>query len=641
MKIILASASERRRYLIQKIFSEYEVIVPDVEEIFDESIDPVYLAVLNAQLKAKNVAEKIKEKDCLIISADTLVVVKNRILGKPDSYDTAFEYLKTLSNSTHKVITGCCLFHPSDNKILSDYDITFVTFRELTDQMIKNFLDQHSFCDKAGGYAVQEIGDEFVAEIKGSYDNVVGLPVEKIKKMLLDFEKLQSIEIVDIGFPTSFGIGKFNGKTVFVENAVPGDIVWFLEKRSLHNFSYAENCGVKRLSTYRVQPMCPHFGYCGGCTLQNLDYDQQLNFKHKYLIETLKRIGRIKNLDAVEPIIPSPETFYYRNKMEYAFGVNGRKIVLGLRERQSPFRKYRAHVNKIDYCPIFSEIVNKIFPFFIEFVEKNNIEPYNPFTKKGYVRHLVIRQSKTTNQVMLLLVTRSGIEINIADLVNSIAQHFPEISSFFHVENDQISDVVNYQKSQLIYGRPFIEETIKNFNFRIYPETFFQPNTKAAEKLYNTIFSLTSEINHERILGLYCGSGPMEIILSPIARQVIGVDNNDKNIETAIENCKVNSITNCEFYCLSAEEFLKKNTKEKIYDMIIVDPPRGGLSKKAIFNLLKVKGRFILYVSCNPATLARDLSIIIENGYTLKKAVPIDMFPHTSHLEVCCLLEQT
>lgn len=640
MKIILASGSERRKYLMKKIFPEFDVINPDIQEISDKTTDPPSLAMLNARLKAKNVAEKIKEKNCLVVSADTIVVVGNKILGKPDDYDTAFEYIRILSSAAHKVITGCCLFLPSENKILIDFDVSTVKFKKLTDLMIKKFLDNNTFQDKAGGYAIQEVGDDFVAEIKGSYDNVVGLPVEKIKKMLADFEKLQLIEIVDIGFPASFGVGKYEGKTVFLEHTVPGDIVWFFQKKNRSNFSYAENCGIKKYSDFRVQPLCQHFGMCGGCTIQNLDYEFQINLKRRYLIETLKRIGRIENPEMVEPIIPSPEKFYYRNKMEFAFGINNEEIVLGLRERQSPLKKYRARVNKINSCAIFSKIVEKVFPFFIEFAEKNNFQPYNPYTKTGCLRHLVIRHAKKTNQIMLIIITKSGLEIDFTNLANSIVSLIPEISSLYHVENDQISDVVSFQKKQLIKGLPFIEEKISSFMFRIYPETFFQPNTKAAEKLYNVIFSLISEIKHKKILGLFCGSGPIEIMLSKFASQVTGIDNNKRNIETAIENCKNNNVTNCEFYCLTAEDFLKTNNKiEYEYNVVIVDPPRGGLTNKAIFNLLRIRSKFIMYVSCNPATLARDTGILVGNGYKLRKVVPVDMFPHTTHLETCCLFE--
>ncbi|MCX7704728.1 MAG: 23S rRNA (uracil(1939)-C(5))-methyltransferase RlmD [bacterium] len=641
MRIILASGSERRKQLIKKIFSDFEVVVPSINEISDETLGPEELAVLNARLKAENVAKKIKEKDCLIISADTIVAVKDRILGKPENYEVAFSYLKMLSGTVHRVITGCCLYHPSENKFLTDFEVSLVKFKKLNDEQIKNFLNNQTFYDKAGGYAVQEIGDNFVAEIKGSYDNVVGLPVDLIKRMLINFQGLKEIEITDISFPNPFGIGRFNQKTVFIEHAVPGDIVWVFERKNKPNFSYAENCGIKKYSKFRVEPVCQHFGICGGCSLQNLDYKFQLDLKKRYLNETLMRIGKIKN-NVVEPVVPSPEIFYYRNKMEYAFGMNDRRIILGLRERQSPLKKYSARVSKINHCPIFSEVVSKIFPSFIDYANKNSLEPYNPFRKEGYLRHLLIRHSKKTNQVMLVLITKSGREIDLIDLINEITSRVPEIVSFFHVENDQISDVVSFQKKHLVWGKSFLEEKIKKFRFRIYPETFFQPNTFAAERLYDIVISFASEVKHERILGLFCGSGPIELILSQIAQHVTGIDNNPINIETAIENCRNNEIRNCEFHCLTSEEFLKKISKNQgKYDLLVVDPPRTGLSKKAVLLIINMKIESIIYVSCNPATLARDIAILVENGYQLKKVVPLDMFPHTTHLETCCLLTRS
>ncbi|MCM8764310.1 MAG: 23S rRNA (uracil(1939)-C(5))-methyltransferase RlmD [Candidatus Omnitrophica bacterium] len=638
MKIILASQSERRKNLLKQVFVDFDVVVPDVEELMDEALDPVEIAMLNAKKKARTVGEMMIDKNCLIISADTVVSINDRILGKPINFENAFEHLKILSGTYHRVITGCCIFSPSENKIITDYDVSYVKFRHLTDQQIMDFLKKNTFYDKAGGYAVQEIGDEFFEEIRGSYDNVVGLPTALLKKMLDDFGRLKETEITDIGFPGSLGVGKCYGKTIFIDNAVPGDIVWFRVKKEKPNFSFAENCGIKKYSSFRVRPCCPHFGVCGGCSLQNLDYNFQLELKTRYLVETLSRIGKVKVRPKVEPMVASPVVYRYRNKMEFAFGLNGEKIVLGLREQNSPLKRYRGYVNKLDCCPIFADFVNDLFPLFIRCAEQNNIEPYNPFTKKGYIRHLVVRHAKNTGEIMVILVTKSGIRPNFEDLAKSLVNQIPQIASFWWVENVQISDVVDFQKKHLIHGSPYIQEKIGNLRFRIYPETFFQPNTKAATRLYEVISSFASTIKHKKILGLFCGSGPIEIFLSKIAEKVVGVDNNPANIQAAIENCKNNGIGNCEFFCLSAEEFLKNQDN---YDIVILDPPRGGLTKKAIRRIINIRPESIIYVSCNPATLARDIAIFEDNKYQLKKIVPVDMFPHTTHIESCCLIQSS
>ncbi|MCM8822563.1 MAG: 23S rRNA (uracil(1939)-C(5))-methyltransferase RlmD [Candidatus Omnitrophica bacterium] len=642
MKIILASQSERRKNLLKQIFDNFEIVVPDTEEIMEEMFEPAQIAMLNAEKKAKSAGRKIDNKNCLIISADTVVVVNNRIFGKPSDFNSAFEYLKILSGTIHRVITGCCLFFPAENKIIMDYETSYVKFRHLTDQQIVNFLKKDTFLDKAGGYAVQEIGDEFVEEIRGSYDNVVGLPLGLLKKMLDDFKNLRETEIIDIGFPNSSGVGKYSGKTIFIENATVGDIAWFRVKREKSNFSIAENCGIKKYSNLREDPFCPHFGICGGCTLQNLKYDFQLELKTRYLVETLSRIGKIQTKPDLDPMIASPVERYYRNKMEFAFGLNGGKMVLGLRQRYSPLKKYRGYVNKLDCCPIFADFVNKLFPFFIRYAEQNNLEPYNPFTKKGYIRHLVLRHAKNTGQIMAIIATRSGIHLNLGDFAKSVVNQIPEIVSFWWVENDQLSDVVSFQKKHLIYGRTFIEEKIKGLRFKIYPEAFFQPNTGGAARLYETILSLASTVRHKKILGLFCGSGPIEIFLSRIAEKVIGVDNNPANIQTAIENCRDNGIENCEFFCLSAEEFLKKETvNQNKYDIVVLDPPRSGLTGKAIRRIIDICSESVIYVSCNPATLARDIAIFCANGYQIKRIIPVDMFPHTTHIETCCLLQSS
>jgi len=642
MNIVLASQSERRKQLLKKIFSNFDVMVPDVDEILDETFEPELIAVLNAERKARNVADKLQKKNCIVIAADTIVAIDDRILGKPDDYGTACEYLHLLSDSYHRVITGVCLFNPCENKILSDFETTLVKFKKLNEEQINSYLAKRTFYDKAGGYAVQEVNDEFVEEIKGDFDNVVGLPVEKLKNMLAQFDNLVEAEIYDIAFPNRWGVGKYTNKIVFVDNAVPGDSVWIHIIKNKPDFSYAKNCGIKKYSKYRVEPECPHFGVCGGCAFQNLDYNYQIELKKRYLIETLTRIGKVKSDVDFHPVISSPDIYFYRNKMEFAFGQRNKKPVVGLRERQHPAKRYRAVVNRIDECVVFSEAVKKVFPLVIKFVNENYLEPYNPLTKKGFVRHLVMRHSKTTDQLMIIFITRSGIVNNLEKFAEELISAVPNIASFWWVENDQVSDVVNFEKKHLILGKPYIEERIENFRFIIYPEIFFQPNTGGALKLYKTISMLANEINPNCALGLFCGSAPIEIFLSRICNKVTGVDSNSVNIETAKENCKINNIANCNFYDMSAEEFLKKTQPSSLrYDLLVVDPPRGGLSKKAIHQILKTRIRNIIYVSCNPATLARDIFLFTQAGYALKKVIPVDLFPHTPHIESCSVLQLT
>ncbi|HPP66874.1 MAG TPA: 23S rRNA (uracil(1939)-C(5))-methyltransferase RlmD [bacterium] len=635
MNIILASQSERRKQLLKKIIPEFDIVIPEVEETVDGN-SPETIAMENAKKKAINVAEKINNKNCVIISADTIVVVKQRILGKPANRDIARQYLLLLSGTTHRVITGICLFNPYENKMLADFDVTFVSFKTLTNQQIDSFLDKQTFYDKAGGYAIQQINDEFVEEIKGSYDNVVGLPVEKLKKMLDQFENLARIEIEDIALPDGWAVGRYNGKTVFVDAAVPGDTVWGRIVKNKVSYSYATNCGLIHKSHCRVEPVCSHFGLCGGCLLQSCDYNAQIELKKRYLAETLTRIGKIKTEFEICDIIRSPDIFFYRNKMEFAFGRDNGNAVLGLRERQSPLKKYKGYVCGIKKCFIFSDCIEKIFPIFLTYAAENNLEPYNPFTKTGIIRHLIIREAKHTHQIMVVFVTRPGMPADVSKLADAISS-IRQVKSFWWVENDQISDVVNFQTKHLVYGMPFIEEKIMDLTFRIYPETFFQCNTKAAEKLYNEIGCLIESKQIQSVLGLFCGSGPIELFLSRKTKQVTGVDNNIVNISTAKENCAINNINNCYFYCQTAEEFLSQNQgNNKRFDAIIVDPPRAGLTNKLI---KQIKSPIMIYVSCNAATLARDLSILTETGYIVKKVIPIDMFPHTAHIESCCLLE--
>lgn len=447
-----------------------------------------------------------------------------------------------------------------------------------------------------------------------------------------------SIYIDDIAFPNNYGVGKKDGYVLFVPGALPGDLVNVEIINRNKKFGYGRMVSIEENSPLRIDPPCPHFGLCGGCTLQNLAYDHQLTIKENYLRQTLKRLGHIDLNDIeVSPIAPSPDTSFYRGKIELAFGEVHGQITLGLRERVSPFERYWAGVVPLRECRAFSPLIKKIIPFFVDFADANHFVPYSPITKQGFLRHLIVRESKSTGELMCILETTTGVLPNMKQWWQMLNQRVPEVKSLYSTVNNGQTDVVRYEKTLLVAGKSYIEESIGPFTFHVYPQSFFQPNPKGAEKLYERIPDLAAFNKNQRMLGFYCGAGPIEIFLSPHVREVIGIDFLPENIANAVENCQINAVANCSFHAAAVENFLKIIPIQEP-DILIIDPPRGGITNKAFRIILELTPAEIIYISCNPSTLARDLKLFCEKQYTIEKIAPFDFFPHASHLEtVVCL----
>lgn len=631
MEFILASQSPRRKELLKKVVAEFDIIPSSVDESKIDKTDPVEFAVEAAIQKAKDIAQK--HPNAIVLGSDTVVAIDRNILGKPKDLDDARKTLKMLSGAKHKVITGIALYKKDQDKLMFDYEITYTEFNNLSEKDIEGYLATGDYKDKAGSYAIQETGDKFVKKINGCYDNVVGLPTTRLKKLLKKFTLPElSLEIIDIALPNNYGVAKHDGKTYFVPGAQLGSKVLVREAKRRKGVQFADLIKVEQPSSISETPQCPHFGSCGGCMFQDLKYEEQLKLKEKYLKRTLKNIGKIV-ISKEYKVISSPDKYYYRNKMEFAFGEKDNQVILGLRERSHPLKKYTRNAIEIKQCEIFSPIVKSIFPLFLDWANKNKLSVYSTTTQKGLLRHLIIREGKNTGEVMVVLVTTSD------EMPNPGGIPFPlEITSAYWGKNNQISDVVNFEELKHLSGEKFIIDTIGNKKYRVYPQTFFQPNTKGAEVLYNKVLEFANPNKDQEILELYCGTGSIGIYLADKAKKVSGIDIVPQNIKTAIENTILNNLSNCSYYEGDVEKVLKSNTFKA--DILILDPPRGGLSNKAIKQVIDLNILKIIYVSCNPATLARDLALLQEKGYQVKKIEAIDMFPHTAHLESIVLLQK-
>ncbi|MDD3725798.1 MAG: 23S rRNA (uracil(1939)-C(5))-methyltransferase RlmD [Candidatus Ratteibacteria bacterium] len=639
MGMILASSSPRRQELIEKITDKFTVVPSDVDETTIKETDPVRFAVEVAVLKAKDVGERYP--DDVVIGADTIVALGNSIIGKPTDEDDARKILGVLSGTRHRVITGIAVYRKRDSKLLTAHEISYVKFKKLSSKEIEQEIKRNEYMDKAGAYAIQSVGDRFVEEIRGDYDNVVGLPIKKLKRLLMIFDIPPcEIDIVDMALPKNWAVGRSGGMVVFVPDAVYGDRVRVSITERKKHFAYGKVLKVVRPSPYRTEPLCRHFGTCGGCIMQNLLYETQIDLKGRYLLNTLQKIAGPKVLEGVDvsSVCPSPDIFYYRNKMEFAFGEDDGTVVLGLRERSSPVGGYRKGTVALSECVIFSDIVRDIFPIFREFAQKTGLGVYDPYTNEGFFRHLVIREGKNTGEVMVLLITKSGEVPDMTGLMDDMPE---SVKSLWWVENNRTSDVVFFERKHNLYGSSFITEEMCGMRFRIYPQSFFQPNTRAAALLYSKIGEELKDAGVDKLLGLYCGSGVMETSLSSVVKEVVGVDIELSNISTANENCKTNNIKNCHFYQCSVEDLFKKH-RDVVNnpDAVIIDPPRAGLSKKALKNIISLGSRRIMYVSCNVSTFVRDIKELKEAGYNIKKLLPFDFFPHTAHLETLGVFEK-
>lgn len=380
---------------------------------------------------------------------------------------------------------------------------------------------------------------------------------------------------------------------------------------------------------------CRHFGSCGGCTYQDLSYSEQLEEKTKKLKELLS----FYQIDTkILPIQTGPQ-WYYRNKMEFTFSWDSEKniSICGLHKKDQ-----KRKVVDIEECLIFSPHAGKILAKVKEFVREMNYSSYNKFTHRGFLRNLIVRETKFTNQIMLGIVTTSQEKLDGSVLVKKLQELdiFPRIKSIFWIINDRLSDAVIFEQKNLLCGQDYIEENLGKFVFKIYIDSFFQVNPFLMKKLYERIEEYGEFSKDEKVLDLFCGVGSIGIFIAPHVGMVWGVEINENIVKNAWENARINNVNNISFITEDVRRFLglrKKELKDKI-DCIIVNPPRSGLSKKIRSRIMEIRPPRLFYSSCNPLTLCEDLSDF-SRIYRIELIEPFDFFPHTPHLESLVVLK--
>lgn len=464
--------------------------------------------------------------------------------------------------------------------------------------------------------------------------------------MTLKKGQLVEIEISSIAFGGR-GIGKYEGITCFVDNTMPGDKVTASLTKIKSNFLEAQLVDIISPSKDRCAPKCKYFGTCGGCQFQFMPYEKQLELKEQQVKDAFERIGKIKNVN-FSKIIGSENIYYYRNKMEFSFGLDANmKFALGM---HLPNRRF--DILDLQECHLESEfsakIVNKTRDFFVD----KKLETFKYTNGSGFLKALYIREGKRTNEVMINLVTSDNLPKDAEQIMKDYAD---VLSSGEFVDNDKKvtsiywtmiiakKGVPKTSKEFLLYGNKSLAEKmiLENGNemvFEILPQAFFQVNTFQAEVLYSQVVRMASNKPQKTIFDLFCGTGTIGLFLAKHAEQVYGIELIEDAVKVARENALKNKIFNIDFFTGDVDKLLK-DLKEPP-SLIVIDPPRIGITEKTAKLINDFSPHQLIYVSCNPATLARDCAWLIEYGYKIKEIQPVDMFPHTYHIECVVLLER-
>ncbi|MFT4061489.1 MAG: 23S rRNA (uracil(1939)-C(5))-methyltransferase RlmD [Edaphocola sp.] len=439
-----------------------------------------------------------------------------------------------------------------------------------------------------------------------------------------------------------------DGKTLFVEGAVPGDVATVLVTKNKKSYAEGKALAITAFSPDRVVPFCEHFGVCGGCKWQMLPYDKQLAYKQIQVTDQLSRIGQV----ALPPILPiegSRQQRHYRNKLEFTFSqlryLTREEIeATGADElQQTPALGFHApgmfdKVVDIGTCHLQPEPTNKIKNLLRKTAQEHDLPFYNHRTHEGWLRNVIVRVATTGEVMVNLIVQHDRPELKM--LLDLLLQEAPEITSLHYTINGKLNDTIYDLEVKTYFGKGYIEEFLEDFRFKISPKSFFQTNTKQAEKLYQITREFAGLTGNEVVYDLYCGTGSIGIFLSKGAKKIIGIEAVPDAIEDAKLNAAWNGLEHCHFFAgdvshIATDDFFARHGRP---DVIITDPPRAGMHEKLVQQLLKMRAPRVVYVSCNPATQARDLQLL-DAAYEVKKLQPVDMFPHTHHIENVALLE--
>lgn len=438
-----------------------------------------------------------------------------------------------------------------------------------------------------------------------------------------------------------------DGLVYFVKGAVPGDVIDMLVLRKKKGFQTGIVSEFVSLSPKRIQPVCEHFGLCGGCKWQNMSYNDQLVFKHENVTAAITRIAKL-NAEIIQPIIGSNLTTLYRNKLEYSFStkrwLTDEEINSDATDLQKPALGFHApgtfdKIIDVTTCHLQDDKTNAIRNWFRAYANRKDLSYYDIRAHHGFFRNLIIRNT-TLGEWMVNIILGENKKEEILTMCKNLKEDFPFITTLLYTVNKKVNDTILDQEVICFHGPGFIKEQLGDLTFKIGPKSFFQTNSTQAKILYDKVVELAGLTGKENVYDLYTGTGSIALYLAQYCKSVVGIETVKEAIDDAHYNKELNKIDNADFLTGDVKDVLTSSFKEKYGhpDLIVTDPPRAGMHKEVVETLLELKAKKIVYVSCNPATQARDL-LLLSNTYNVTQVQPVDMFPHTSHIESIALLE--
>lgn len=457
---------------------------------------------------------------------------------------------------------------------------------------------------------------------------------------------LENVEIINFAAEGK-SMARVDDKVVFVPLTVPGDVVDIQLTRSRSSFAEGKAIRFHKKSDLRIEPQCQHFGQCGGCKWQMIDYNKQLEVKQNQVLENFQHLGNFE-FPQPFPIIPSKKSYFYRNKLEYTF--SNRKWLSDF-DKSMDFSEQNMngigfHLPKmfdrildIENCHLQKEPSNSIRLSIRNFAIQKNISFYSARKQEGFLRNLIIRTSSTGDLMVIVVVGYDDQEV-LNLVMNHLADNFPEITSLIYIVNTNLNDTTNGMNAELFKGNPFIMEQMEDIQFKIGPTSFYQTNSEQAYEMYKIAREYAQLTGDEVVYDLYTGTGTIANFIAKNAKKVIGIEYVPEAINDARMNSEINKLSNTVFYAgdmakVFTPEFIRENGKA---DVVITDPPRAGMHEKVVEQLLEMEAPRIVYISCNPATQARDIDLL-KTKYKVSKVQPLDMFPQTHHVENIVLLD--
>lgn len=445
--------------------------------------------------------------------------------------------------------------------------------------------------------------------------------------------KKYSVNIVSMGH-SGEGVGKYQDFTVFVPYALVGETVEVQITEVKKNYAKGRLCIIEVASPNRIEPQCAIYDTCGGCQLQHLNYEGQLEVKHQQVVDAVQRIGKQADV-VIHPTLGAEHPWHYRNKMQFPIGRKGNDVIIGC------YAQGTHAIVDTENCVIQHEANNLVANAVRGVIRRLNITTYDETTRQGVLRHVIGRVGIASGEIMVVLVTSTEILPKQEKVVEELRRNIPGVVSIIQNINPNHTNVIMGKRTLKLWGKSTIVDKMGEFSFNISARSFFQVNTKQAEVLYNKAVEYANLTGKETVIDAYCGTGTISLFLAKKAKKVYGIEIVEAAVKDAIKNAENNKIENTEFIVGDAIEVLPNLSEKGIQpDVIVVDPPRAGCEKQVLESFANMNPTRIVYVSCNPASLARDIGVLAELGYVAKEIQPVDMFGATSHVECVALIER-